>query len=155
MTPYKQLNLHRPDDGEIGDCYRTSIGCLLDMPPEDVPHFAEEADLRDKGDVSGDTLAQRWLIQRGLALFSVAYIGDASLDEMLEMQEMLNPNVFYIFSGQSVEGRNHSVVALGGKIIHDPSRHPKDPVLSGPCTDGNWWIDVITNTVSEENSNVD
>ena len=41
MEFYKQLNEHNPDEGVYGDCYRTAIGCLLNIPPEFVPHFCE------------------------------------------------------------------------------------------------------------------
>ncbi len=36
MTPNKQLNLHEPAAGVIGDCWRTCIACLLDKSPSDV-----------------------------------------------------------------------------------------------------------------------
>lgn len=39
MTPYKQLYGHNPDQGIFGDCFRTALGCLLNLPPEKVPHF--------------------------------------------------------------------------------------------------------------------
>ena len=41
MTPYKQLNHHDPDNGIIGDCYRTAIACLLDLPPDALPNYCE------------------------------------------------------------------------------------------------------------------
>lgn len=43
MTPFKQLYCHNPEGvGEetIGDCFRTAIGVLLDLPPAEIPHFA-------------------------------------------------------------------------------------------------------------------
>lgn len=57
---YQLIRQHRPDDGAIGDCWRTCIACLLGASrPDLVPHF-----VADNGDVTkADDFvsARRWL----------------------------------------------------------------------------------------------
>ena len=48
MTPHKQLNRHRPEEGVFGDCYRTAIACLLDLRPQDVPHVADTSTMAEQ-----------------------------------------------------------------------------------------------------------
>jgi len=38
MKFYKQKYLHDPGNGVIGDCYRTAIGCILEIDPMELPH---------------------------------------------------------------------------------------------------------------------
>ena len=110
MTPYDQLNV---GPNVRGDCWRTCIACLLDIPPVEVPHFGEEA--MDTGEFFM-TITNRWLEPRGLRLNVDAYA----------------PQCLAIATGQSPRNalKGHSVIIDGTltdedgkpKIIHDP--HP-------------------------------
>ena len=42
MTPQDQEFLHAPEQGVQGDCTRAVIASLLDLPIQDVPHFADQ-----------------------------------------------------------------------------------------------------------------
>lgn len=46
MIYQKQLYLHEPDKMQFGDCHRTSLACLLNIPVEDSPHFIGEYERR-------------------------------------------------------------------------------------------------------------
>ena len=134
MTPYKQLYRHNPEIGQIGDCYRTTIGCLLDIPPEDVPHFYEQ------WDNNGPELAGAWLGAQGLALAEFPFTGD-TLDDVLGTVGDWNPSLYWILTGKSSNNVNHSVVCKGGVIEHDPSLD--DSGIVGPTEEGYYVIGVL------------
>lgn len=133
MTPYKQLIKHDPANGKWGDCYRTAWGCLLDIPPEEIPHFV------DQGRDDCDVLLAAWLKEQGLRRVCFPLNGEMPMKDALHFMREWNPDVYYLFSGSSVVA-NHVVVALNNKIIHDPAGR-KRPFV-GPASDGCWWIDV-------------
>ncbi len=37
MLQHRQLFLHEPERRSFGDCHRTALACLLNLPPEEVP----------------------------------------------------------------------------------------------------------------------
>ena len=149
MIPYKQLYRHDPDSGIYGDCYRTAIGCLLHIPPADLPHFCEP----QEGDETGNEWLERrdwWLAEHaGVAVVDIYYmppnmddIEAAQLGEitgpgllgLLRMMEVQNPGLYYILGGTTPDGIDHVVVCCGGKIIHNPSLD-NNPIV-GPISGG-------------------
>lgn len=83
MTPAKQL-FTEVDARPVGDCWRTCVAMLLDLPPAEVPHWVDQ--YLTIGNVTTDrwpdfegievevpafaVATQTWLTQRGLALYS-------------------------------------------------------------------------------------
>lgn len=106
---------HRPDEGQVGDCFRTAIACLLgEDDPTVVPHFVadNQASLgHTKTGFHDFRSARLWLREhRGLDL---ACIDRATADEM---------GVPYVATVRSQTGDwPHSVIARQGQVIHDPS----------------------------------
>lgn len=135
MTPYKQLFRHDPG-GIQGDCYRTAIGCLLDLPPAYVPHFYRNADISD---AEGKRHANAWLAERGLALISLGLTLPDPLD--LTFMALGSPGLYYLLSGRSRNGTNHVVVCCGGEIVHDPALDESGIV--GPTDVGCYFIEII------------
>jgi len=140
MTPFKQLYGHDPANGIFGDCYRTAIGCLLDMPPEQVPHFYDG--LTQESDATEANNAVRyWLSQQGYALVTIAF-ENCTLDDLLYTQRHNNPKLYYLISGKSgAHDCNHIVVACGGQIVWDPSK--KDSGISGPNQNNQFIIEFL------------
>ncbi|HWV46987.1 MAG TPA: hypothetical protein VN039_13360 [Nitrospira sp.] len=144
MIKQKQLNRHVPAEDIIGDCYRTTIACLLDKHPSEVPHFGElcwdfeKKEFREGSDM--DAEAEKYLQTIGYTLVRVAWVFD-SVQEMLECQEKLNPGVRYILAGRSRNEVNHVVIASDGEIEWDPSQN--DSGIIGPCSDGFYWATYI------------
>lgn len=133
MIYSKQLFYHQPDRGSIGDCHRTAIACLLDLEPEQVPHFGEH----HFGDGAAFNRAVRqFLAGRGLVPVDVIY--GCSLEELLAMMGHMNPTARYLLGGRSANGVNHTVVGCGGRIEWDPSMD--DSGIVGPCDDGFYWV---------------
>lgn len=145
MIKQKQLYRHRPEHGEIGDCHRTAIACLLDMRPEDVPHFGELDWDFEKGtwkeQCTFNDHVRQFLATVGLAQVDVAWGGE-SLEVVLDVQGRINPTAYYILGGHSRTGVNHSVVGQGSKIVWDPSLD--DSGIIGPTEpDGIYWITYL------------
>lgn len=134
MKPYKQLYRHKPEEGFWGDCHRTAIGCLLDLPPESVPHFMEGG--RD----DWHKMEEDWLKEKGLKTLVVIF--QADLDKVLEHLELMNPNIYGLLGGKSRTGCGHTVVICGGKIVWDPSLN--DSGIIGPMDDGFYWVTYFT-----------
>jgi hypothetical protein len=133
MTPHKQLFRHKPEEGQIGDCWRTSIACLLDKRPEEVPHLIETC-WQDHEEGRRRTAA--YLATQGLASIEYAMTGD--LRDVLRSVGGINPGLHYLLGGMSRTGVNHSVVCCDDAIVWDPSI--TDAGIIGPMDDGFYWI---------------
>lgn len=137
MRYNKQTILHDPEHGQYGDCLRTALSCLLNMDQEEVPHFCAT------NPTSEDLwpAINAWLAETcHLVVYSVAY--DCSLEQILTMQQIMNPGLYYLLAGKSPRGCTHQVVACGDQIIHDPA--PEGGGLIGPCVeDGFYWVSVL------------
>ena len=130
MTPYKQLNWHDPDNGVYGDCFRTSIGCLLDLPPAEVPHFVEQAVLAGEDHSQGaDKRARDWLAERGFAMLSFNFL---ATPEWVAYHGKMAGGVPYLLTGQSPNyDCLHTVVGIGAfEVLHDVSTAGKG--IAGP-----------------------
>lgn len=135
MIEHKQLFRHRPEDGMFGDCHRTAIACLLDLDPEEVPHFgAVHFDDPEKF----HSAFERWLKARGLRTVLTAY--DCSLEDLLASFGSQNPEAYFLLGGRSRSGVGHTVIGCGNRIAWDP--HPDDVGIVGPL-DGYYWVNLI------------
>jgi hypothetical protein len=135
MTPHKQRFRHDPDNGVYGDCHRTALACLLDLVPEDVPHFGH-------GAPEGEEFNRRideWLATRGLCQASVAYGGE--LQHVLDAVQRGGPGVYFLLGGTSRTGCNHTVIGCDGAIAWDPSLN--DSGIVGPCSDDFYWVTFL------------
>lgn len=134
MIPHKQLNGHNPEAGEIGDCFRTVIACLLDMRPEEVPHFFDYCRTdEDSGDLGWDR-ALMFLHERGLHRFSF----HVNSMEDVKMLSETNPDCYMLLTGLSRNGVNHVVIYRNGQIAHDPSKN--DSGIVGPCMGSGFYM---------------
>lgn len=135
-----QANRHKPDEGIYGDCARTVLACLLDLPRDDVPHFAED----DPDTSTFNHRIDNYLAEHhGLARVSVLYPADNGLDPILESIGLMNPGLRFILTGKSKTGVNHVVICQDGKIEHDPSITQAG--IIGPCDpDGFYWVTFLT-----------
>ncbi|VFR81092.1 hypothetical protein RAN3_2518 [plant metagenome] len=140
MTPQKQAFRHKPEEGIYGDCRRTAITCILDLPRDDVPHFGLHF-----GNSEAFHEAERvFLASRGLSKINVVY--QDSLENVLMTLQATNPDAYYLLGGTSRTGVGHSVVGLGGQIIWDPSLD--DSGIVGPMDDGFYWVSYFVPLVA-------
>lgn len=143
MTPQKQLNRHDPENGVLGDCYRTVIACLLDLKPEEVPHVHEHVgalNMQDQQD-----MMNAWLAARGLVEVVVPCAGDLELQTVLEIMARWSMGTHYMLTGYSRTGCNHVVICKGAEIIWDPSLN--DSGIIAPADDGYYWFGFLGNLI--------
>jgi histidinol-phosphate phosphatase family protein len=99
MKPIDQTKFGMPE----GNCFSACIASILHVQLSDVPAFCKYEDWWERFTV--------WLKERGLWAVPLKY------------NEEFPPAGFHILSGKSPRGDfQHSVVALGNDIVHDP--HP-------------------------------
>lgn len=122
-----------PEKGIIGDCMRACVASILELEPEDVPHFVQLASANAD---EAFRLQNEWLAARKLSTFVVCYPGEISLDDLLAIQGG-NGSAYYILNGSTGEG-DHAVVCRGGAIVHDPAWY-RVPFV-GPSVDSGMWI---------------
>lgn len=134
MTPHTQRIKHDPKNGQWGDCYQTAIACLLDMDPEDVPHFMHG----DSENAYKKT--SEWLRGRGYNRFTMPYF-TYNIQLILDIMKVNNENIYYFIQGKSSVGANHIFIGLNDKIVHDPSGRNETPY--GPCDEGYYWVEVL------------
>ncbi|MER9662310.1 hypothetical protein [Mesorhizobium sp. M0159] len=135
MRLVKQLFRHDPANGVWGDCARTVIACLCDVPAEEVPHWHE--------DLSGAEQSARhdaWLREREILRISIPVVADA-LGKALEWGAYYSRGMAYILAGRSRNDTNHVVICRGQEIIWDPAID--DSGVVGPCSDGYFWFEFL------------
>jgi hypothetical protein len=138
MRYHTQTIRHDPANGQYGDCFRTALACIMDLEPEEVPHFFDGASYHGPPEVAWRRVGE-WLCDRGLVLFTVPF-NPAPVDGILEAISTQNPGVYFLFSGHSGVA-NHQVIAANGRIVHDPSSG-KGGII-GPCDDGYYWVNLL------------
>ena len=137
MIKQHQLYRHEPHNGIYGDCLRTALACLFDLPAHEVPHFYQHQVERE-GYVAHVQVGM-WLAERGMAQVISHWDGEFhSLDWVLGMQRVNNPDAYYMLGGTSPRGFNHGVIGRGGRIEWDP--HPDGTGLVAPLNTGFWEI---------------
>lgn len=138
MTPRPQLIAHDPESGAYGDCYRTCLATILDLPSEAVPHFYREENWERPAVAEQE--ARDWLGGRGLGSACFAYAGDSmDLATLLAITAGYAPGVPMILSGRSELGCNHAVVIMSGTIVCDPSGNG----IVGPMDCDQWQVEVL------------
>lgn len=129
MTPFIVEIEHGLDPGP-GDCIRTALACLLDMPPDRIPHFAETSDI-----FADQWKAMvRWLAERGLYAFSF-WIKAASLSEAVAEISPTDPAQHYMVICLDKDV-GHCVICQHGRISHDPAKVITPPGELLPFHDG-------------------
>lgn len=114
------------------------------MPVATVPNFM--AGCTDNDSDPGLALTREWLAQFGFSIFETYCSANWTLERLLEIFSKANPNVPIIILGEpnGFPGGGHAVIAMDGKIVHDPGGMG----LSGPypcrkpgCNCGvSWWF---------------
>lgn len=125
MTPVDQEFLHKPEDGQHGDCMRACIASVLDLPISEVPHFAQ-LDAEGKGNFW--LMVAEFCAEQGYSFVTVP-------GRII----WTNDEVYHIISGPSPRRGHHAVVGRNGQIVFDP--HPSRAGLAGDPKD--WHFDFL------------
>jgi len=139
LRPQRQLIEHDPSTGRWGDCQRTCVAAILGVDASDVPHFCDAPHHPKGHDDHWEARQNKWLAERGLATFTVAYAGSASLEDVMEWTSKQSPTVPMMLAGTSSIGSNHVVVVLDGEIVCDPS----GTGIVGPTAENTWEVSAL------------
>ncbi len=139
MIPYKQLFKHDPENGTYGDCHRTAIGSVFNIPPGQMPHFYDQ----DRSEAEAQHLLGEWLATRGLTQISLPFPvatpwAADDIREILSHIKRWNGGQYYLLSGSSRPGIGHTVVCLDDMILSDPS--PTEAGINGPLEGGYYLV---------------
>lgn len=137
MRIQKQKNLHNPEAGIFGDCYRTALAVLLDMDAEEVPHWVTTMNPQEWTEAVQPKY-DAWLAERGLRELAIPLQGETDLEAVLLTAKNWWRDTPIMLTGRSSTLCNHVVIVQGGEIACDPSI--TDSGIIGPCDDGYWWI---------------
>lgn len=143
MIEQKQLYLHQPGKGLIGDCFRTCVACIMDMMPEQVPHWV--AEFWDNKHKTCDTElvvkeCNKWLRQFGYGYLEFPIGPDNTIEQLRGWLVKYTENNYVIVGCTSANG-GHAVVMKGEDYIWDPAQDNSG--CKGPMSDGYFWIGLI------------
>lgn len=114
MIPIIQKNIHNPEKGVFGDCYRACICSLLEISDEGVENFVENKEYPMN--------IVRFLKNKG---FRLRY--GKTVPRGID---------FYMACGISPRGVRHAVIYNNGKLVHDPH-----PIGGGVIVDEYQWLE--------------
>jgi hypothetical protein len=118
---------------EDDDCFRTALGCLLNLEPQDVPHFVRnDGGMAGHWTEEGRKKVRDWLKERNLEMLESGFLLEGGTLETL-MQHMVymhGEDIVYLLTGLNRSGLPHVVICRGDKLLWDPS--PIDSTLPAP-----------------------
>ena len=140
MIEHKQLFLHKPEEGIIGDCFRTCVACVLDIRPNELPHgfgeFWEDKDVN----VTLKVHAQLNKILANWDYRFIEYPMDCTREQLGTYLRHYYTDLHIIIGCNSKNG-GHSVVMRNDDYIWDPAIDNSGCV--GPMDDGYYWIGML------------
>lgn len=127
MTPVTQEFVHKPEEGQHGDCMRACLASLLDLPISDVPHFAQ---------IDADGQGYFWF---GVTEFcrKQGYSFVTVKGSFVWAEDA----IFHVIAGPSprMAGVHHAVIGRNGQVFFDP--HPSRAGLAGDPSE--WTFDFL------------
>jgi hypothetical protein len=125
---------------EDDDCFRTALGCLLNLEPQDVPHFVRnDGGMAGHWTEEGRNHVRDWLKEHSVEMLeSGFYLGEGTLDMLMNNITYLHGrDIIYLLTGANAKGLPHVVICRGDKLLWDPS--PIHSELPGPLN-GTYWV---------------
>ena len=151
----KQLHRHEPQCGINGDCYRTVVACMLDMLPEQVPHFLERVNFLDYDGhwFDGPGGALEWMHSQGLHPINICIDASLGLQEVLDIFGDTNPGIYFLLAGTSKTGVGHWVICKNNEIVWDPSLG--NVGIVGPPPEGPWEIEFYISVLMTDTTGIE
>lgn len=149
MIEHKQVFYHKPAEGQVGDCFRTCVACVLNCGlPTDIPHVLEmffDVSDPDKQIVPQVNAALNSHLElQGLRFFE--YPLECDLEQLKTyLAHYLTGQ--HVIVGCSSKNGGHSVVMRDKDYMWDPSLDSSGCV--GPMSDGYYWIGLILKDTSK------
>jgi hypothetical protein len=110
---------------EDNDCFRTALGCLLNLEPQDVPHFVNlDGGLGGTWSAEGRMTVSEWLKDRNFEILEFGFhLGvDGTIVKLMENIVYLHgEDIVYLLMGLNRSHMAHVVICRGDKLLWDPS----------------------------------
>lgn len=120
------------NEGVHADCVRACVCSILEMTPDEVPHFFNGADAEQ-----AHSQMREWLARLGYAAAYVVLPGDMSFEQVMSYQvDYYGSREALLFA--SNRSGNHCVITQNGKIAHDPAWIKSE--IIGPVEAGIWIL---------------
>ena len=140
ITPLKQQEKHDPDNGHIGDCWKTALAMVMGRDPDDIPHFAKTAYLAGATPGASVQALRDWLEPQGLGLMQVIYPPESDLADIADALHITSPGIPFMVLGKSPRGDwGHVVVVIDGQVINPTTGDYCDPGKALDGAMGDWW----------------
>jgi hypothetical protein len=111
MKPVDMTIMHDPPRAH-GDCFRCVIASILELSPNEVPHFSALAE----DSAEERKLVRGWLAPRGFAYFEIEWEADALKAWKADL------SFHHVISGMTARNTRHACVGFAGEVVFDP--HP-------------------------------
>lgn len=137
MTPVFCRVKHDPEAGTYGDCLRACVASMLDLDPEQVPHFAHDA---ADAEIVNERM-RAFLATRGLAPWWTHYDPNLTREALLETLAESGPGVPFLLFGRTGNDGDHVIICKDGEVVHDPAWY-RAPLVQGG-RHGAWSVVVF------------
>jgi hypothetical protein len=107
MNPRSCKTIHNPPES-YGDCVRACIATLTD--DDSVPHIFDK----------GIEAEAAWKLLRAYLSTKGKKLAAFTVDNVQEWAED-NPDIPYMLVCGRIDGSNHAVVGINGRVVHDPA----------------------------------
>lgn len=142
-----QMFRHDPENGIMGDCYRTAVACVLDKPIHVVPHSHEELTGSEM-----EALMDGYLNPLGLFRIYIPVVGDR-FTTVVENLWVRGGGLPMLITGKSPRyDCNHVMVVYGPNDIWCPSLGRIDggtQAMEPALPDGYYWVEWIVGRPTE------
>lgn len=142
MMEQKQLFLHLPEQGQIGDCFRTCVACVLDRPQVEVPHGFGKFWIDKDTTVTPLVHAQlnEWLLAQGYQCRFIEIPLETTREQLGTYLTHYYKDMHVVVGCNSRNG-GHSVVMRNDDYMYDPSIDESGCI--GPMDDGYYWLGLL------------
>lgn len=117
------------------DCFRACLASLLNTPLDltiDVSRYSRPGTMLTPHAL---LLLQDWMLKRDAYPIFLPVLADDQ-DDLLEHIELRFPDIHVMISGLTRKGVIHAVIAIGHKIVHDPSPINQGELMPYPIPGG-------------------
>jgi len=140
VIEHKQLHYHKPEFNEIGDCWRTCVACILNVPPHTIPHHYKEM-WQGTVDIAQEVhKATNVLLRERYGIQYVEYPISCTLEELKTYCNHYYHDHHVMIGCNSIHG-GHSVIMRNDDYMWDPAIDNSGCV--GPMKDGYFWIGLL------------
>ena len=121
--------------GQNGDCFTACVASAFDLPLAAVPNFFQRIENGQPIPPAESKAFNAWLMQNQRCRY-LEFGFRLTLTSLLLLMGTECRGILWLLTGCTRHNSVHTVVARGGKILHDPGGMAVGTYLTRPCPDG-------------------